>query len=67
MAKFSTVFVCQQCGWKTNKWVGRCSGCDEWDSMTEEKYESRYTHTLPEYDIENPNDSTLSETDRDVT
>jgi DNA repair protein RadA/Sms len=22
--------------------------------MTEEKYESRYTHTLPEYDIENP-------------
>ncbi len=54
MAKFSTVFVCQQCGWKTNKWVGRCSGCDEWDSMTEEKCESSSTHILPEYDIEDP-------------
>ena len=50
MAKFSTVFVCQLCGWKTNKWVGRCSGCDEWDSMTEEKCEPRLTHILPEYD-----------------
>ena len=54
MAKFSTVFVCQQCGWKTNKWVGRCSGCEEWDSMTEEKCESALTHILPEYDIEDP-------------
>ena len=54
MAKFSTVFVCQLCGWKTNKWVGRCSGCDEWDSMTEEKCEPRLTHILPEYDIESP-------------
>ena len=54
MAKFSTVFVCQQCGWKTNKWVGRCSGCDEWDSMIEEKYESTFAHILPEYDIESP-------------
>ncbi len=54
MAKFSTVFVCQQCGWKTNKWVGRCSGCDEWDSMIEEKCDSTFTHILPEYDIESP-------------
>ena len=54
MAKLSTVFVCQQCGWKTNKWVGRCSGCEEWDSMTEEKCESALTHILPEYDIEDP-------------
>ncbi len=54
MGKLSTVFVCQQCGWKTNKWVGRCSSCDEWDSMTEEICESTYTHILPEYDIEKP-------------
>ena len=53
MTKLSTVFVCQQCGWKTNKWVGRCSGCDEWDSMTEEMCESTYTH-LPKHDLEEP-------------
>jgi len=54
MAKLSTVFVCQQCGWKTNKWIGRCSGCDEWDSMTEEICESAYTHILPKHDLEKP-------------
>ncbi|MGR3302161.1 MAG: DNA repair protein RadA [Candidatus Scalindua sp.] len=54
MTKSRTVYVCAQCGWKTSRWVGRCSGCEEWDSMTEEECESGYTHTLPEYDIENP-------------
>ena len=54
MTKSSTVYVCSECGWKTSRWVGRCSGCEEWDSMTEEKYESGYTHIFPEYDIENP-------------
>lgn len=54
MAKLSTIFVCQQCGWKTNKWVGRCSGCDEWDSMTEELYKSSYPYILPKNDLEKP-------------
>ncbi len=54
MAKLSTVFVCQQCGWQTKKWVGRCSGCDEWDSMTEEICKSTHTHKLPKNDIEKP-------------
>ena len=54
MTKSRTVYVCAQCGWKTSRWVGRCSGCEEWDSMTEEECESGYTHTLPVYDIENP-------------
>lgn len=54
MTKSSTVYVCSQCGWRTSRWVGRCSGCDEWDSMTEERCKSTYTHTLQEYDIENP-------------
>ena len=54
MTKSSTVYVCSQCGWRTSRWVGRCSGCDEWDSMTEERCNSTYTHTIPEYDIENP-------------
>jgi DNA repair protein RadA/Sms len=54
MTKSSTLYVCSQCGWRTSRWVGRCSGCDEWDSMTEERCKSTYTHTLPEYNLENP-------------
>ena len=31
-----TVFVCQQCGKEELKWLGRCSGCQEWNSFTEQ-------------------------------
>ncbi|HDY69009.1 MAG TPA: DNA repair protein RadA [Candidatus Scalindua sp.] len=55
MTKYSTVYVCQQCGWNCNKWVGRCSSCGEWNSMVEEKCERTYTeNTFPKYDIEKP-------------
>lgn len=30
------VFVCQQCGYQSGKWLGRCPGCDEWESLIEE-------------------------------
>ncbi len=36
MAKTGVVYVCQHCGWKSLKWVGRCGGCGEWDSTVEE-------------------------------
>jgi len=36
MTKSSVVYVCQQCGWKSLRWVGRCGGCGEWGSTIEE-------------------------------
>ncbi len=30
------VFVCQQCGYQSGKWFGRCPGCGEWESLVEE-------------------------------
>lgn len=37
MAKKSkTVFVCQECGYESPKWMGQCI-CGAWNSMTEEK------------------------------
>ncbi len=29
------VFVCQVCGYRSLKWVGRCPECGEWDSLLE--------------------------------
>lgn len=29
------VFVCQQCGREELKWLGRCPGCQEWNSFVE--------------------------------
>ena len=30
-------YVCQVCGLQAPKWMGRCSGCGEWDSLIEER------------------------------
>ncbi len=36
MAKQRTEFVCSECGYKTSKWMGKCSGCGAWNTMVEE-------------------------------
>lgn len=40
MAKNKTVYVCQQCGYESIKWVGKCPGCNTWNSMIEEEKQS---------------------------
>ncbi|MBQ3921182.1 MAG: AAA family ATPase, partial [Firmicutes bacterium] len=34
--KYKTVFVCQECGYESPKWMGQCI-CGAWNSMIEEK------------------------------
>ncbi len=34
--KKGTVFVCQNCGFRSPKWLGRCSQCGQWNTMVEE-------------------------------
>lgn len=36
MAKSKTVFVCQNCGVESAKWIGRCPSCKEWNTYHEE-------------------------------
>jgi DNA repair protein RadA/Sms len=36
MTKPGVFYVCQHCGWRSLKWVGRCGGCGEWNSTVEE-------------------------------
>lgn len=35
-AKSKTVYVCNECGYETAKWVGKCSNCGAWNSMVED-------------------------------
>ena len=37
MAKSKTVFVCNECGYESAKWLGKCPACGEWNSFYEEK------------------------------
>ncbi len=30
-----TVFICESCGYQTPKWMGRCPGCGQWNSLVE--------------------------------
>jgi DNA repair protein RadA/Sms len=36
MVKSKTVFVCQNCGVESAKWIGRCPSCKEWNTYHEE-------------------------------
>ena len=37
MAKIKNVFVCNECGYESAKWLGKCPSCDAWNSFFEEK------------------------------
>lgn len=39
MSKIKTKFICQQCGYETSKWLGKCPSCNEWNSFVEEIYD----------------------------
>ena len=33
----STIFLCQNCGYESRKWLGKCPECGEWNSLVEER------------------------------
>lgn len=35
-AKKRSTFLCQDCGYESPKWMGRCPGCGQWNKMVEE-------------------------------
>lgn len=35
MAKVKSVYVCNQCGYETSKWNGKCPSCGEWNTFEE--------------------------------
>lgn len=36
MAKNKTTFVCQECGYESLKWLGKCPSCNTWNNLVEE-------------------------------
>lgn len=36
LAKTKTIFFCQNCGYESAKWLGKCPSCNEWNSFVEE-------------------------------
>ncbi len=41
MAKPRSIYVCNECGYETAQWQGRCSSCGEWNTLLEEIREKK--------------------------
>ncbi|TNF49377.1 MAG: DNA repair protein RadA [Bacteroidetes bacterium] len=39
MSKLRSAFFCQNCGYETPKWLGKCPSCKEWNTFVEELIE----------------------------
>jgi len=69
LAKSKTIYVCQNCGAKAPKWLGKCNSCGEWNTFVEEietSSKSTFTNkkqaTKPEFisEIEIRNEQRIS-------
>jgi DNA repair protein RadA/Sms len=47
MSKTKTVFICQNCGNSSPKWMGKCPNCGAWNSFTEEVIEAKPRSASP--------------------
>lgn len=34
----ATIYVCQNCGSQSRKWLGQCTDCGEWNTLVEERF-----------------------------
>lgn len=41
MAKIKSVYVCQECGYETPKWLGKCPDCNNWNTFEEEVVQAK--------------------------
>lgn len=46
--KTKTTYICSECGYKSPKWMGKCPGCGNWNSMQEtlEKNEKKMSSVV---------------------
>ena len=40
MAKVKSVYTCQNCGYNSPKWLGKCPSCNQWNTLVEEVLDS---------------------------
>lgn len=49
-----TVFTCQDCGYTTPKWMGKCPDCGQWHSMVEGKPKAPSSAAKAPFDLSGP-------------
>ena len=62
MGKEKVVFFCKECGYESSKWLGKCPGCNAWNSFVEEKVKetktssSKIASNIPKSELKKLND-----------
>lgn len=46
MSKVKTAYFCQNCGYQTPKWLGKCPSCTEWNTFVEEIVEKNLSQVI---------------------
>ncbi len=46
--KNKTIFVCNECGYESTKWIGKCPACNSWNTFFEQKIIETKTGTNKE-------------------
>lgn len=54
MVKNKTVYVCNECGYESSKWLGKCPACGNWNTFFEQKIiESKNSSLKAEKNLNN--------------
>jgi DNA repair protein RadA/Sms len=54
MSKIKTAFFCQNCGYETAKWTGKCPSCNQWNTFVEEKVQKDIPLRQQEWKTDSP-------------
>ncbi len=46
MARLKTKFTCQECGYESAKWLGKCPSCGQWNTFVEEAEDKKGGNTI---------------------
>jgi DNA repair protein RadA/Sms len=53
MSKVKTAFFCQNCGYESTKWLGKCPSCQQWNSFVEELIQKDNKKAAPDWQTYN--------------
>lgn len=54
MVKIKVQYVCQECGYDSPKWLGKCPACNAWNTMVEEAVSSKKEHKKSNAAVDKP-------------
>jgi DNA repair protein RadA/Sms len=54
LVKIKVQYVCQECGYDSPKWLGKCPACNAWNTMVEEAVSSKKEHKKSNAAVDKP-------------